>query len=198
MARESQPQDNLPRNRPPLERRRLWLKPRRPPRASGFTLIEVMIVIAIVAILAVIGVVAYTRHIKKSRIVEAYDMLGQIQSRQEAYFQGNGSYCNISATLYPTVGGPFDAKAWTPASAGLPLWDTLGVRVEKGATYFSYATVAGGSRTGTEAAALGILSDVPSWYYAVARADMANDGDPDTELHVTSVRREIVILNEGK
>ncbi|WP_296650642.1 type IV pilin protein [Rhodoferax sp.] len=69
----------------------------------GFTLIEVMIVVAIVAILAAIAVPAYTEYGQRGRIVEAITPLGDMQARLEQYFQDQRTYVGACAagTLAP-------------------------------------------------------------------------------------------------
>jgi type IV pilus assembly protein PilE len=59
---------------------------------SGFTLIEVMIVVAIVAILATIAVPSYRDYVTRGRIPEATSNLATKQVRMEQYFQDNRTY----------------------------------------------------------------------------------------------------------
>jgi type IV pilus assembly protein PilE len=71
-------------------------------KASGFSLIELMIVVAVVAILATIAYPSYQDHIRKSRRVEAQAVLIDIQLRQERYRANNTTY----GTLEQIGGGP--------------------------------------------------------------------------------------------
>ena len=64
--------------------------------SHGFTLIEVMIVVAIVAILAAVAIPAYTDHITRSKLTEATTNLGTLRVQMEQFFQDNRTY----------VGGP--------------------------------------------------------------------------------------------
>ena len=59
---------------------------------SGFSLIELMIVIAIVAFLAMIAVPSYTRYLAKAKRAEAYMQLSSIYAAQKAYWAENGKY----------------------------------------------------------------------------------------------------------
>ena len=170
-------------------------------KSAGFTLVELMIVVAIVAILAVVATVAYTRYLRNSRVIEAQELLGQIQLRQEAYFEANGYYCNASladGNFHPAfTDGVFDEQDWAPAGN----WASLGVRVDRGKTYFSYSVVAGAAVGGfaltARATALGLAAGRP-WYYAEARADMDQQGTPYTQVIVTSLRRQPVTFNGGQ
>lgn len=63
-----------------------------PWREGGFTLLEVMIVVAIVGILAGIALPAYQTFIMRSRIIEATTALGDIRSQMEKYYMDNRTY----------------------------------------------------------------------------------------------------------
>lgn len=59
---------------------------------SGFTLIELMIVVAIVSILAAIAFPAYNDSVRKSRRADAISVLTEAQNSLERYYTENGSY----------------------------------------------------------------------------------------------------------
>jgi type IV pilus assembly protein PilE len=63
---------------------------------AGFTLIEVMIVVAIVAILSAVALPSYTRYITRSHIPEATQALASWQLKMEQWFQDNQTYLAIS------------------------------------------------------------------------------------------------------
>lgn len=59
---------------------------------KGFTLIEVMIVVAIIAILSAIALPAYNQYIFRSRIPAGLDALSAFQTRMEQRYQDTGNY----------------------------------------------------------------------------------------------------------
>lgn len=73
--------------------RRLW-----PRVIGGFTLVELMIVVAIVAILAAIAYPSYTRHVTKTRRVAAEGCLSQYASYMERWYTTKLSYAEVTNT----------------------------------------------------------------------------------------------------
>lgn len=58
----------------------------------GFTLIEMMIVVAIIAILATIAYPSYTNYVMRTRRAEAKDLAMRIASAQERFFTRRNRY----------------------------------------------------------------------------------------------------------
>jgi type IV pilus assembly protein PilE len=73
---------------------------------KGFTLIELMIVVAIIGILAAVGYPAYTSSVKKGNRADAIDSLLSLAGRMEEYYINNDSYAGatINAAGTGTVG----------------------------------------------------------------------------------------------
>ena len=71
--------------------------------SRGFTLIELMIVMAIVGILAAIAIPNYNDYVVRSRITGATSALSDMRVRLEQYFQDNRSYIGacVAATVAP-------------------------------------------------------------------------------------------------
>ena len=66
-------------------------------RTSGFTLIELMIVVAIVGLLSAIAVPAYSNYVKRGKIIEATTGLADLAVKLEQYFQDNRTYVGACA-----------------------------------------------------------------------------------------------------
>jgi prepilin-type N-terminal cleavage/methylation domain-containing protein len=82
---------------------------------KGFTLVELLIVVAIIGVLASQGVPAYRRMIQKSRKGEAQNFLAAISASEGAFFSEYGQYGNNLVRL----GVQSDGVGYTYA-AGMP------------------------------------------------------------------------------
>jgi type IV pilus assembly protein PilE len=66
-------------------------------RAGGFTLIELMIVVAVIAILAAIALPAYTSYITKTKRTAAEGCLSEHANYMERYYTTNLNYAKDSS-----------------------------------------------------------------------------------------------------
>lgn len=71
---------------------RLNRLPSRDDYEQGFTLIELMIVVAVISILAAIAYPSYQEYVLRSRRAEGQAFLNDAAARQERYRAQNGSY----------------------------------------------------------------------------------------------------------
>ena len=146
----------------------------------GFTLIELMIVVAVIGILSAIAIPAFQSYIYRSRTVEAVTFLGEIRQRQESYRAEFGQYCSVSAApgsdiaggAWAPAGGPYASGTKVGWSGGPGTWDQLGAAPD-GLVTFQYRTTAG--PPGTRPAVPG-YDGTDFWYIAQARADLDADG----------------------
>lgn len=74
-------------------------------REQGFTLIELMIVVAIIGILAAIAIPNFLSYQAKAKQSEAKSNLGAIFTSEVAYFGENNAYNNDFATIGFTIAG---------------------------------------------------------------------------------------------
>ena len=64
--------------------------------SRGFTLLEMMVVVAIVATLATIALPSYSAYVKRSRILDAVNRLSDARLRLEDYFLDERAYVDAS------------------------------------------------------------------------------------------------------
>lgn len=101
---------------------------------GGFTLIELMIVVAVVAILAAIAFPSYQEHVRKSRRASAKTALLDIASREERYYTLNNSYTSLPGNL-----GVAAFPAPVPADTASPYYNVSVVAAD--ATSYSLQAV---------------------------------------------------------
>jgi len=89
-------------------------------RQRGYTLLEMMVVVAIVTILASIGYPSYMGYITRTNRVAAKSMLLQVADRQEQFFANNKQYTNDLTALGYAANGFMvnDQGAFTADGAG--------------------------------------------------------------------------------
>jgi type IV pilus assembly protein PilE len=66
---------------------------------QGFSLIELMVVVAIVSILAAIAYPSYQEQVRRSRRAEGKALLMEAQAKQERFFTANNSYASTMTAL---------------------------------------------------------------------------------------------------
>ena len=122
------------------------------PKARGFTLVELMMVVAVIAILAGIAIPSYSYYTTKARRADAAQLMLEIQNKQEQYV--------LDARTYTT--------ALTAAGGGIPMASANGW------------TCAGTTCTNTfYSVAVTLVAGPPPSYNVVATAlgNQASDGN---------------------
>lgn len=68
---------------------------------KGFTLVELMIVVAVIGILAGVGIPAYNDYVTRGKLVEGTSALADARVKMEQYFQDNRTYDAGGGTTCP-------------------------------------------------------------------------------------------------
>lgn len=139
-------------------------------KRQGFTLIELMIVIAIIGFLAMVSVPSFMRFLAKAKRAEAYMQLNSIYAAEKSYWAEHGTYSSVLLGQ----GG----IGWKPEGY------SGGGKNEK--FYYTYGFSGGGEGRGyvtgkleTPASNLGISKADKDGFVAVAAGDIDGDGKPD-------------------
>jgi type IV pilus assembly protein PilA len=83
----------------------------------GFTLIELMIVVAIIGILAAVAIPAYQDYIARSQMSEAVSLLGAAKTPIAEYISDKGSMPALTDAVSTTSGKYMASMAASPAAA---------------------------------------------------------------------------------
>lgn len=96
-------------------------------KTKGFTLVELMVVVAIVAILAAIVVPSYSNYVTRGKVPDATSALAAKRVQMEQFFQDNRTYagapaCDTDATTSQyftfSCAAPADAVSYTLQAVG--------------------------------------------------------------------------------
>ena len=104
-------------------------------RIAGFSLVELMIVVAIVGILAAIGYPSYQNYARESKRTDARAGLERMAQLQERFFSDNNRYTSVASALGYGSNSPASPEGY---------W-TLTVQAGDNAT-FTVRAAPGGSR----------------------------------------------------
>jgi type IV pilus assembly protein PilA len=172
--------------------------------ARGFTLVELMAVVAIVAVLAGLSVYGVRKYILAAKTSEATQMIGAIKTAQEQYRAETFAYKDISgkgalsdySTYYPSTSVlKRQKKAWGDGTDAVANgWRELGVSASAPVMYIYGCAAGPGS---APPAAPGItIGNYPTaatgqpWYLIKAVGDLDGDGTVGTYVG-TSITAEI-------
>jgi prepilin-type N-terminal cleavage/methylation domain-containing protein len=165
---------------------------------SGYTLIEMMVVVAITGVLTALAIPAFNGYMQRGRAAEAVTFLGVIKLREEAYRSEFGAYLGSGNALsafsttsnwMPTanVSGT-DTRPWATNS----VFTAIGAKPD-GAVRFAYAIVAGSPADGAflNNAPYNVpTTEIDFWFIARAQTDLNSD-NVDYVCEATSFSRTV-------
>jgi len=136
-------------------------------RRAGYTLIELMIVVAITGILAAIAIPAFQGYIRRSNTAETAAFLGVIKLRQAAYRGEFGQYAGFGAGVGDMPGAfvPGNATVMTGGKRNFPVSNGVLQLGDPAAPFFAI----GASPDGQVRFGYGIVAGTP----AQSQADIA-------------------------
>ncbi len=136
---------------------------------SGFSLIELMIVVAIIAFLAMIAVPSYSKYVAKAKRAEAYVQLSSLYAAQKAYWAEHGKY---SAQLNGPGSVSWQPEGYRGGGSDENFHYTYGFGGSEGQNHFT-------GKLNTSSAHLSKAYADEKGFLALAVGDIDGDGEPD-------------------
>ena len=181
-------------------------------RARGYTLIELMLVVALVGVLATLAIIGYRKWVRGAHVAEGQDMVAAIRAGEERYYSENGSYLSVTTGLgdgytYPSIHPSSFATAWGVSCSTCVGSGYAGLGVSSNApVFFGYSTIADSTKTaqtlvGTKTTN-GVVIDLSSmstgqpWYFIEADANIS--GDKTNYMHVYGMNATNTIFVDGE
>jgi len=145
---------------------------------QGFTLIELMIVVAIIAFLAMVSVPTFSRFLSKAKRAEVYMNLSAIYTAEKAYWAEHGTYSDV-------LFGP-GGIGWKPEGQ---FYYTYGFgHGTEGKNYFV-------GKLGTSSSNLSAAQADKNSFIVVAAGDLNGNGKPD--IITVDQNNNIRIVQDG-
>jgi prepilin-type N-terminal cleavage/methylation domain-containing protein len=161
----------------------------------GFTVVELIIVVAVIAILAAVAVPAFLRSSNKTKAqAEINIMFAELREKEERYKQDTGTYLPAPACPAAPANPAQDASACI--GGGTP-WANLKVALTKKMLNCSYAITTGLKGVApAPPAPFTMPTPAVSWYFIVATCEFHSNAT-QSRYFTNSVDATIRSENEG-
>ncbi len=135
----------------------------------GFSLVELMIVVAIMGFLAMLAVPNFMRFMAKAKRAEAYTHLASIHTAQKAYWAEHGSY---TMDLNGPQGAGWQPEGYSGGGKKEKFYYTYGFPGAEGRNFFT-------GKLGTSSSSLSAGRADTQGFTAVAAGDITGSGKVD-------------------
>ena len=177
------------------------------PANQGFTLVELMFVVAILAVLSLVAVFSYRAYLRKARTQEGIAFLMDIKMKQDTYFMTYSRYVSTTTSpddyYPPIVSTPaewsYGGTVWNcdaPPNQAIAGLCALGIMPTAEMTWFQYLTI--GWEPGASTPDPQFIRDpTRRWWFARAKGFAGSDGRSlPFELRMTSEVNEVMELTQ--
>lgn len=177
-------------------------------KLRGFTLVELMFVVAILGVLSVVAVASYRGYMKKAYSQEAIAFLLDIKMKQETYFMTYSQYVDTGATpedMFPTLNtipdfwlqGGLQWDCANPPNPAITGFCALGIVPKQEMTHYQFVTMGwapGDIVPAADARGPWIQNPARRWWFARARSWTDLTRELTLEIRVNSEVNEVIEL----
>lgn len=192
---------------------------------SGFSLVELMIVVVIIGILASVATAGYGRWVAKARKGEVTAMLAEISAKEQIYLMEFGAFHPLRADGSTAINPPAaeSAGAFFPIAANAaaniffsrsiatsianpalwpPAWRNVGLRPKARELYCTYLVNAGAPGVPPPAGSVGLTllptaGDVATnWFYALGACNFTGAAVFPADLTIMALTHNSMVVRE--
>ncbi len=152
-----------------------------PTRTAGFTLVELMVVVAIATILFAVAIPSYMTYVRQSRRTEGRTAVLDLAGREERFFSTNGAaYTNVAGQLgyagfgVPIGSGYYQLAVCVPAAANCGVANLNMPNPPAAPSYTVVATPVAGQTQVNDTQCGAFAVDSTGQQYAITSAGAAN------------------------